>query len=263
MVDDLKYFDGELAEIKRIPEAEKKIFLTSFDIEPKWLIACAMKRQKWIDMGQSLNLYMAQPSGKKLDAMYKLAWQAGLKTTYYLRSLGATNAEKSTLDKTRGVNSVSAGDVLAGPVNGTPNGKSREETIAGGAIKASIVKDGMDTLNQVKTDKTSRLDAAAASARLLSEREAAIRTGRRQGSLFHHQRRGVRSMPMNWDDENENSETPSVFGGSTQSATMSACDADGACGHARPAPARPRRGPGPAAASRWCSPCPPRRCRPT
>ena len=173
MVDDLKYFDGELAEIKRIPEDVKKIFLTSFDIEPKWLIAAAMKRQKWIDMGQSLNLYMAQPSGKKLDAMYKLAWQAGLKTTYYLRSLGATNAEKSTLDKTRGVNSVSAGDVLAGPVGGAPNGKSREESIAGAAIKPSIVKDPMDTLNQVKTDKTSRLDAAAASARLLSEREAA------------------------------------------------------------------------------------------
>jgi len=106
MMEDLKYFDGELAEIGRIPEEIKKRFLTAFDIDAKWLIACAMKRQKWIDMGQSLNLYMAQPGGKKLDAMYKLAWQSGLKTTYYLRSLGATQAEKSTLDKTRGVNSV-------------------------------------------------------------------------------------------------------------------------------------------------------------
>jgi ribonucleoside-diphosphate reductase alpha chain len=106
MVEDLKYFDGELAEISRIPDDIKQRFLTAFDIDPKWLIACAMKRQKWIDMGQSLNLYMAQPSGKKLDAMYKLAWESGLKTTYYLRALGATQAEKSTLDRTRGTNAV-------------------------------------------------------------------------------------------------------------------------------------------------------------
>jgi len=184
MVDDLKYFDGELAEIKRIPEAEKRIFLTSFDIEPKWMIACAMKRQKWIDMGQSLNLYMAQPSGKKLDAMYKLAWQAGLKTTYYLRSLGATNAEKSTLDKTRGVNAVSAGDVLAGPVNGL-DGKSKEASIASAAIKPSIVKDPMDSASAAAVlaalkgsngaaqgSSGSALDRAAASARELAEAEA-------------------------------------------------------------------------------------------
>jgi ribonucleoside-diphosphate reductase alpha chain len=109
MVEDLKYFDGELAEIGRVPDDIKQRFLTAFDVEPKWLIACAMKRQKWIDMGQSLNLYMAQPSGKKLDAMYKLAWQAGLKTTYYLRALGATQSEKSTLDRTRGTNAVASG----------------------------------------------------------------------------------------------------------------------------------------------------------
>ncbi len=157
MVDDLKYFDGELAEIKRIPDEVKRIFLTAFDIEPKWLIACAMKRQKWIDMGQSLNLYMAQPSGKKLDTMYKLAWQAGLKTTYYLRSLGATNAEKSTLDKTRGVNAVSPVDVLAGPTDGAPSGKSAVDQVAGKAIKNSIVKEPMD-------NGGSNLDRAAESA---------------------------------------------------------------------------------------------------
>ncbi|MCD6025076.1 MAG: ribonucleotide-diphosphate reductase subunit alpha [Fibrobacteria bacterium] len=117
MVEDLKYFDGELAEISRIPEDIKKRFLTAFDVDPKWLIACAMKRQKWIDMGQSLNLYMAQPSGKKLDAMYKLAWQAGLKTTYYLRALGATQAEKSTLDRTRGVNAVTTATAAATAVS--------------------------------------------------------------------------------------------------------------------------------------------------
>ena len=146
MVDDIKYFDGELAEIKRIPDDVKKIFLTAFDIEPKWLIACAMKRQKWIDMGQSLNLYMAQPSGKKLDTMYKLAWQAGLKTTYYLRSLGATNAEKSTLDKTRGVNSVSPGDMAGGSVGTAPGGKSAEDRLAEKAFKPSIVKEPMDAV---------------------------------------------------------------------------------------------------------------------
>jgi ribonucleoside-diphosphate reductase alpha chain len=95
-----------------------------------------MKRQKWIDMGQSLNLYMAQPSGKKLDTMYKLAWQTGLKTTYYLRSLGATNAEKSTLDKTRGMNSVT---VDSGAGTGKP--ARGEEGMAAGMVKESIVKD--------------------------------------------------------------------------------------------------------------------------
>jgi ribonucleoside-diphosphate reductase alpha chain len=117
MVEDLKYFDGELAEISRIPDDIKQRFLTAFDIDPKWLIACAMKRQKWIDMGQSLNLYMAQPSGKKLDAMYKLAWQSGLKTTYYLRALGATQAEKSTLDRTRGTNAVTTSTAAATAVS--------------------------------------------------------------------------------------------------------------------------------------------------
>ncbi len=98
MIDDMKYFDGSILEIDRIPESVKKIFLTAFEIEPDWLIACASRRQKWIDMGQSLNLYLAEPSGKKLNDMYFLAWKKGLKTTYYLRSLGATHIEKSTTD---------------------------------------------------------------------------------------------------------------------------------------------------------------------
>jgi ribonucleoside-diphosphate reductase alpha chain len=129
MMEDLKYFDGELAEIGRIPDAIKKRFLTAFDIEAKWLIACAMKRQKWIDMGQSLNLYMAQPGGKKLDAMYKLAWQSGLKTTYYLRSLGATQAEKSTLDKTRGVNAVVSAQVISEPEAQAALQRLREDAV--------------------------------------------------------------------------------------------------------------------------------------
>lgn len=98
MLDDLKYFDGSITEIERIPDEVKQIFLTAFEVEPDWIIECAARRQKWIDMGESLNLYMAQPSGKKLNDMYQLAWKKGLKTTYYLRSLGATQIEKSTMD---------------------------------------------------------------------------------------------------------------------------------------------------------------------
>lgn len=98
MLDDLKYFDGSIAEIERIPEDVKKTFLTSFEIDPEWMIECASRRQKWIDMGQSLNLYLFEPSGKKLHQMYLLAWTKGLKTTYYLRSLAATQIEKSTTD---------------------------------------------------------------------------------------------------------------------------------------------------------------------
>ena len=101
MIDDLKYFDGSIQEIERIPEELRKVYLTAFEIEPEWLIECGSRRQKWIDMGQSLNLYMAQPSGKKLNDMYMQAWTRGLKTTYYLRSLGATQIEKSTTDINR------------------------------------------------------------------------------------------------------------------------------------------------------------------
>ena len=98
MIDDLKYFDGSILEIDRIPSEIKQIFPTAFEIEPEWLIECASRRQKWIDMGQSLNLYLSNPSGKKLHHMYLLAWKKGLKTTYYLRSMAATRVEKSTTD---------------------------------------------------------------------------------------------------------------------------------------------------------------------
>jgi ribonucleoside-diphosphate reductase alpha chain len=98
MLDDLKYFDGSIAEIERIPQDVKNVFLTAFEIDPEWLIECASRRQKWIDMGQSLNLYLAEPSGKKLHQMYLFAWEKGLKTTYYLRSVSATQIEKSTTD---------------------------------------------------------------------------------------------------------------------------------------------------------------------
>jgi ribonucleoside-diphosphate reductase alpha chain len=98
MLEALKYYDGSVVEIERIPDDVKARYLTSFEVEPKWIIECAAHRQKWIDMGQSLNLYLSEPSGKKLHEMYMLAWERGLKTTYYLRTLAATQVEKSTVD---------------------------------------------------------------------------------------------------------------------------------------------------------------------
>jgi len=97
MISDLKYYDGKLTQIDRIPDDLKALYATSFEVEPIWLLRAASRRQKWIDQGQSLNLYMAQPSGRKLDETYRLAWRLGLKTTYYLRALSATHVEKSTL----------------------------------------------------------------------------------------------------------------------------------------------------------------------
>jgi ribonucleoside-diphosphate reductase alpha chain len=97
MVMDLKHFDGSLRRIDRVPEELKSLYATAFEIEPKWLVEAAARRQKWIDQAQSLNIYMAGASGKKLDDTYKLAWLRGLKTTYYLRTMGATSAEKSTV----------------------------------------------------------------------------------------------------------------------------------------------------------------------
>ena len=98
MVHDLKYFDGSVMPIERIPAELKALYATAFEVEPKWLIEAASRRQKWIDQAQSLNLYMAQPSGKKMDETYKMAWTKGLKTTYYLRTAAATAPEKSTTD---------------------------------------------------------------------------------------------------------------------------------------------------------------------
>ncbi|PHS23777.1 MAG: ribonucleoside-diphosphate reductase subunit alpha [Methylophaga sp.] len=96
MVNDLKYFDGSLQSIDRIPQDLKELYVTAFEMDARWLIEAASRRQKWLDQAQSLNLYMAEPSGKKMDNLYKLAWLRGLKTTYYLRSMGATAAEKTS-----------------------------------------------------------------------------------------------------------------------------------------------------------------------
>jgi ribonucleoside-diphosphate reductase alpha chain len=112
MVMDLKHFDGSLRRIDRVPEDLKQLYATAFEVEPVWLVEAAARRQKWIDQAQSLNIYMAGASGKKLDETYKLAWTRGLKTTYYLRTIGATHAEKSTV-KTGSMNAVSSSGGVA------------------------------------------------------------------------------------------------------------------------------------------------------
>ena len=126
MANDLKYYDGSLARIDRVPDALKQLYATAFEVEPRWLVDAAGRRQKWIDQAQSLNLYIAGASGKKLDVTYRMAWLRGLKTTYYLRALGATSLEKSTLEKPGStLNAVSATSGLdAGselsPIAGAP-----------------------------------------------------------------------------------------------------------------------------------------------
>ncbi len=108
MVNDLKYFDGSVQPIDRIPQDLKTLYATAFEIDTRWLIEAGSRRQKWIDQSQSLNLYMAEPSGKKLDTLYRHAWIKGLKTTYYLRSMGATATEKSTITDST-LNAVASG----------------------------------------------------------------------------------------------------------------------------------------------------------
>ena len=108
MVNDLKYYDGSVQAIDRIPVDLKAIYSNAFEVEPRWLVEAASRRQKWIDQAQSLNLYINNANGKKLDITYRMAWFSGLKTTYYLRSLAATGTEKSTID-TGSLNAVSKG----------------------------------------------------------------------------------------------------------------------------------------------------------
>jgi ribonucleoside-diphosphate reductase alpha chain len=102
---DLKHYQGSLRLIDRVPESLKQLYATAFEVDASWLVEAAARRQKWIDQAQSLNIYMAGASGKKLDDVYKLAWQRGLKTTYYLRTSSATHAEMSTVT-TRQLNAV-------------------------------------------------------------------------------------------------------------------------------------------------------------
>jgi len=127
MVHDLKYYDGSVEKIDRIPVELKEIYKCAFEVDAKRLVDAGSRRQKWIDQAQSLNLYMKQPSGKKLDELYKHAWLSGLKTTYYLRTLGATHAEKTTITDDR-LNKVG---------NGKGNGAQVAETAAQYAAPAN------------------------------------------------------------------------------------------------------------------------------
>jgi ribonucleoside-diphosphate reductase alpha chain len=128
MISDLKYFDGSLGSIDRVPDDLKALYATAFEIDSAWLIEAASRRQKWIDQGQSLNLYLANPNGKKLDALYRLAWKRGLKTTYYLRTQSATHVEKSTLKGTDGkLNAVSATVATASEAIMVPNACSIDD----------------------------------------------------------------------------------------------------------------------------------------
>jgi ribonucleoside-diphosphate reductase alpha chain len=125
MINDLKYYDGSVQQIERIPQELKELYATAFEVETKWIVDAASRRQKWIDQAQSLNLYIAGASGKKLDVTYRMAWYRGLKTTYYLRALAATSTEKSTIN-TGKLNAVSSGgnhgddSVLAAPAGPAP-----------------------------------------------------------------------------------------------------------------------------------------------
>jgi ribonucleoside-diphosphate reductase alpha chain len=129
MVMDLKHFDGSLRPIDRVPQEVKALYATAFEVETTWLVEAAARRQKWIDQAQSLNIYMAGASGKKLDDTYKLAWLRGLKTTYYLRTSSATQAEKST---------VQAGSHNAVSSSGSPSGEMSALEAAAAAAQAQM-----------------------------------------------------------------------------------------------------------------------------
>ncbi|HJV69389.1 ribonucleoside-diphosphate reductase subunit alpha [Ideonella sp.] len=142
MVMDLKHYDGSLRRIDRVPEELKALYATAFEVETQWLVEAAARRQKWIDQAQSLNIYIAGASGKKLDDTYKLAWIRGLKTTYYLRTVGATHAEKSTIS--------------AGQLNSVPSGGGLGGGLGGGAVG------GMSALDAVAAQAQAMLAAQPA-----------------------------------------------------------------------------------------------------
>ena len=127
MVNDLKHFEGSVQKIARIPEELNAIFATAFEVDTRWIVDAASRRQKWIDQAQSLNLYIAGANGKKLDITYKMAWLRGLKTTYYLRALGATSAEKSTIN-TGALNAVKPATVET-PVVAAPVVEEKKPTV--------------------------------------------------------------------------------------------------------------------------------------
>lgn len=138
MVNDLKYYDGSVQPIDRIPDDLKLLYATAFELDPRWLVEAGSRRQKWLDQAQSLNLYMSEPNGKKLDNLYKLAWVRGLKTTYYLRSMGATHVEKSTMADASKANRLSA---VGGNYISMEKAKGNGKANGGAAPKACSILD--------------------------------------------------------------------------------------------------------------------------
>ncbi|MDE2150651.1 MAG: ribonucleoside-diphosphate reductase subunit alpha, partial [Gammaproteobacteria bacterium] len=143
MAHDLKYFDGSVQQIDRVPDELKALYKCAFEIDPKRLVDAGSRRQKWIDQAQSLNLYMREPSGKKLDELYKHAWLSGLKTTYYLRTLGATHAEKTTITDSR-LNRVQGADAgntgrAAAPVGPAPGAGGKPNITAATGVAGTRV----------------------------------------------------------------------------------------------------------------------------
>lgn len=153
MISDLKYYDGSVGQIDRIPDDVKTLYATAFELDSSWLIEAASRRQKWLDQAQSLNLYIANPSGKKLNDLYRLAWLRGLKTTYYLRSNAATHVEKSTLKGTDGrLNAVANAPVAAAP---TPRPAPSTQT-------TSPVPSPLPSPNQTSSRPSAVIDTAPA-----------------------------------------------------------------------------------------------------
>ncbi len=145
MVSDLKYFDGSLAKIDRVPADLRALYATAFEVEPKWIVEAGARRQKWIDQAQSLNIYMAGASGKKLDETYKLAWTRGLKTTYYLRTLAATSAEKST--------------GKGGELNAVPTTRRGRVGLHGGRARGQVLLDHGSDLRGLPVGRAARAGA--------------------------------------------------------------------------------------------------------
>ena len=153
MVSDLKYYDGSLQQIDRVPESLKLLYANAFEIDPRWLVECAARRQKWIDQAQSLNIYMAGASGKRLHDTYMLAWQRGLKTTYYLRTIGATHAEKSTSDRVGQLNAVASGAGEAGFSYGVKGAAAASNGMTQmSAAEGSVVNGGLHGANGQSVD---------------------------------------------------------------------------------------------------------------
>ena len=139
MVMDLKHFDGSLRPIDRVPQEIKSLYATAFEVETTWIVEAAARRQKWIDQAQSLNIYMSGASGKKLDDTYKLAWLRGLKTTYYLRTISATHAEKSTVSNNQ-MNAVSSG-AASGGATSNASGASQFSAVPATDVKFTAIDD--------------------------------------------------------------------------------------------------------------------------